>query len=147
MKRLTLTLTILLCLTTWGQVHANASASIRATLVLASDEGSSIDSSLRPYQRQLRRFGSSFKKLGDGSTYAAAGDKKTIRLSGNNQVAISVISIEKKTVRGREKNDISLEAVWKEGRKTVYRIRGSLPLALAAPPDSNGTRVLIIDES
>jgi hypothetical protein len=144
MKRSIITLSLLLCLLPWSFASANDSARIKATLVLASDEGGRIDPSLRPFQRQLRRFGSSFEKLGEGSTVGSSGDNKTIRLAGNNQVELKVISITHAASKGKQTQEVSLEAKWTEGRKTVYRIRGNLPLALAAPPDANGTRVLII---
>ena len=138
MKKLCLIACALL-LTSFAQaLPEGTTVQIRATLILASDNGSGMDQELRRYGRQLERLGfSSYQVIGGGRT--------AIRLSGEGAIELgrdNVILIRARSAPG---SVLPVQVQWKEGRKTLARVGGKLPLLMGGPNHRGGKLVLVLD--
>lgn len=119
-------------------VPEGGQVSIKGTLILASNEGSGIDSAIKRYQPQLRRLGfSSYRVIGGGET--------RIRVPGDGSINLGkgfATQIKASAAPGRR---IPVNIKWMEGRKTLIHTSGSLPLVLGGPSYRNGHLILILD--
>jgi len=111
---------------------------IRGTLILASNEGQSMDSSLQPYASQLKRLNfASYRVIGKGVTKITVPGNGGINLGGSFAVAVQA--------QASPNNRIPVDIRWTEGNRTLIHTSGSLPLVLGGPGHQNGTLILILD--
>ncbi len=119
-------------------VPQGGSVQVKGTLILASNSGQGLDSSLKPYEGQLRRLGfSSYKAIGRGGTGIRVPGTGTINFGRGMQANIKI-----NAAPGRK---IPVEVRWTEGRKTLVHTSGALPLLAGGPRNPNGTLILILD--
>lgn len=112
--------------------------SVRGTLILASNQGSSVDPALKKYSKQLKRLNfKSYKVIGSGGTRVSSGGNAVISLGKGYTVKISI--------RPQSGNRPAANIEWLEGRKTLIRTGGNLPLVLGGPRHGNGNLILILD--
>jgi hypothetical protein len=138
MKTFTLLALTLILTAAAHAVPAGTNVNIRGTLILASNEGQGLDSSLRAYERQLNRLNfSSFRAIGNGGTQLTVPGKGLIRLSGD-----FTVEVESQPAPG---DRIPVEVRWLQGKRTLIHTSGTLPLVLGGPSHGNGTLILVID--
>ncbi len=119
-------------------VPPGSNVGIRGTLILASNNGNGMDSSLRAYERQLKRLNfASYKSIGRGATKVTVPGSGVIRLAGGFQVEIKA-----QPASGKR---IPVEIRWKKGSKTLIHTSGALPLVLGGPSHQDGTLILVLD--
>jgi len=119
-------------------VPPGSNVGVRGTLILASNQGSGMDSSLQSYERQLRRLNfASYHTIGKGGTQVSVPGNGVISLGGDFEVEV--------IVQPGPGNRIPVEIRWKQGRKTLIHTSGALPLVLGGPSHNEGTLILILD--
>lgn len=93
--------------------HAET-VSVRATLILASNDGKGVDSSLRQHERALRVFPfDSFKRIGNGQVQLSPKESKTVSFGNGQTVTISYHAM--------EGNQYRITTNLKQGSKTLVK--------------------------
>ena len=118
------------------------SLSIKGVMILASNDSTSTDPSLKAYEKNLRRLFnfSSYKRYGSGNTQLSIPGKSTLSMGHGHQVEIDVKPI------NQQKSRIGIRWV-KNGKlqinTTVAMVRGK-PAVLGGPSVKGGNLILIL---
>ncbi len=113
-------------------------ANVRGTLILATNDGSGVESSLKKYERQLRRLNfDSFRSIGRGSS----GVPGTMNLGNGYRVQLNS--------SGSNGDSIPLDIKWMRRDDVLIHTRSTLrrnsPVILGGPRYQGGNLILVLE--